>query len=146
MNQRDITPSALQGSYLGQSKALKSIRAFHPDLIKIRHQIHQNPELGFEEIETAELVARELASYGIDEIHRGLGVTGVVAVINGQAQDDAAASGRVVGLRADMDALPMQEANEFAPPIQEARAHAWLRARWAHDHVARRSAASCAKS
>ncbi|MFK7964553.1 MAG: M20 aminoacylase family protein [Burkholderiaceae bacterium] len=93
---------------------MRSIRAFHPDLIKIRHQIHQNPELGFEEVKTAELVARELASYGIEEIHRGLGVTGVVAVIEGQATGDAAANGRVVGLRADMDALPMQEANEFA--------------------------------
>ena len=99
------------GSYLGTSNALKAIRAFHPDLIRLRHQLHENPELGFEEIKTAELVARELANYGVDEIHRGLGKTGVVGVIRGTA--DAPVK-RSVGLRADMDALPMQEANDFA--------------------------------
>jgi len=114
MNQRDVDSQVLQGGYLGASQSVRAIRAFHPDLIKLRHQIHANPELGFEEIQTAELVASELASYGVDTITRGLGVTGVVAIIQGHAVSDEAAAARVVGLRADMDALPMHEANDFS--------------------------------
>jgi len=118
MNQRDIDSQVLEGSYLGASKEIKAIRAFHPDLIKLRHRLHENPELGFEEVQTAELVAEELARYGVDEIHRGLGVTGVIGVIEGQGRNDDngddGAINRVIGLRADMDALPMQEANEFS--------------------------------
>lgn len=110
MNQPDLTTSVTQGRYLGSHQALQSIRAFHPDLIKLRHTIHQNPELAFEETETAELVASELLRYGVDEIHRGLGKTGVVGVIRGKHTDQ----GRSIGLRADMDALPMHEANEFS--------------------------------
>lgn len=111
MNQRDATADILEGGYLGQHQAVKSIRAFHPDLIRLRHQLHENPELGFEEFETAELVAKELARYGVDEIHRGLGQTGVVGVIRGRSTNG---ENRKVGLRADMDALPMHEANDFA--------------------------------
>jgi len=114
MNQRDIDSKVFEGGYMGSSMAIKAIRAFHPDLIKLRHQLHENPELGFEEIKTADLVAYELESYGVDQIHRGLGVTGVVAVIQGHGSADEVALGRTVGLRADMDALPMQEANDFA--------------------------------
>lgn len=99
---------AATGSYLGQNKAVQAIRAFHPDLIRLRHRLHQNPELGFEEVATAELVATELARYGVDTIDRGMGQTGVVGVIRGNQP-----GGRTVGLRADMDALPMQEANTF---------------------------------
>ncbi len=73
----------------------------------LRRDIHAHPELRFEEQRTSELVARTLGSWGI-EVHRGLGGTGVVGVIrNGR-------SGRSIGLRADMDALPIQEANQFA--------------------------------
>ncbi len=96
-------------SYLGLHPAVASIRAFHSDLITIRRQLHQNPELGFEEHFTSELVARELERYGVDEIHRNIGRTGVVAVVRGGSDN----SGRRIGLRADMDALPMQEENVF---------------------------------
>jgi amidohydrolase len=83
---------------------LDTIRGFHPELTAIRRDIHAHPELGFEEQRTSELVARKLAEWGI-EVHRNIGGTGVVGVLrrgNGQAS---------VGLRADMDALPMQEDN-----------------------------------
>ena len=97
-------------AYLGAHPAVASIRAFHQDLIGLRRTLHANPELGFEEQMTASLVARELVRYGVDEIHRGIGRTGVVGVVRGRRAD----SGRTIGLRADMDALPMQEENEFA--------------------------------
>src|SRR5437763_7807864 len=83
------------------------IRRYHDELTAIRHDIHANPELGLEEHRTAELVAQKLEEWGI-EVHRGVGGTGVVGVLrsgNGQA---------TVGLRADMDALPIEEANDFA--------------------------------
>ncbi|UCE33034.1 MAG: amidohydrolase, partial [Burkholderiales bacterium] len=72
-----------------------------------RHDIHAHPELGFAEQRTAELVASRLEQFGL-EVHRGLGRTGVVGVLR------AGSSGRAIGLRADMDALPIQEANTFA--------------------------------
>jgi hippurate hydrolase len=72
-----------------------------------RRDIHAHPELGFEEIRTADLVAQKLTEWGIP-VHRGLGGTGVVGIVkNGSSQ-------RAIGLRADMDALPMQEFNTFA--------------------------------
>ncbi len=73
----------------------------------LRRDIHANPELGFEEHRTADLVARLLTEWGIP-IHRGLGRTGVVGIVTG---GDAP---RAVGLRADIDALPITEANTFA--------------------------------
>jgi hippurate hydrolase len=94
------------GNYLGASRALQALRSWHAELTDIRRTLHAHPELGFEEHFTAELVARELARYGVDEIHRGVGRTGVVGVIRGRST----ASGRTIGLRADMDALPMTEA------------------------------------
>ncbi len=72
-----------------------------------RHHIHSHPELAFEERMTADFVAERLASWGI-EVHRGLARTGVVGRLK------AGSSARSIGLRADMDALPMQEANDFA--------------------------------
>ncbi len=75
--------------------------------VALRREIHAHPELAFEERRTAELVAQALASMGI-ECHRGLAGTGVVGVLR------AGASARAIGLRADMDALPMQEQNAFA--------------------------------
>ena len=80
---------------------------FLDDLVAIRRDIHAHPELAFNEARTADIVARELASYGL-EVHRGLAKTGVVAVLR------KGSSRRAIGLRADMDALPMQEKNEFA--------------------------------
>ena len=104
---REDTPAP--EPYLGAHPAIASIRGFHSDLTAIRRQLHQNPEIGFEEHFTSELVARELERYGADEVHRKVGRTGVVAVIRGRSDD----SGRRIGLRADMDALPIVEENEF---------------------------------
>jgi len=80
------------------------IRKFHAELREIRHDIHAHPELGFEEDRTSEIVAGRLAAWGI-EVHRGLARTGVVGVVRGRQS----ASGRAVGLRADMDCLPIRE-------------------------------------
>ena len=82
--------------------ALDEIRAHEAEMIEIRHRIHANPELAYEESATAELVAERLARWGY-EVHRGLGGTGVVGTLR------AGASARRVGLRADMDALPIAE-------------------------------------
>ncbi|EER59167.1 amidohydrolase [Acidovorax delafieldii 2AN] len=80
----------------------------------VRRDIHAHPELCFEEVRTADVVAQKLTEWGIP-IHRGLGKTGVVGIVRGR---DGGASGRAIGLRADMDALPMQEFNTFAHASQ----------------------------
>ena len=80
----------------------------------VRRDIHAHPELCFEEVRTADVVAQKLTEWGIP-IHRGLGKTGVVGIVKGR---DGGASGRSIGLRADMDALPMQEFNTFAHASQ----------------------------
>ena len=90
-----------------RASPIDQIRRYHPELTAIRQHIHANPELGLEEHRTADLVAQKLEEWGI-EVHRGVGGTGVVGVLrsgNGQA---------TIGLRADMDALPIEEANDFA--------------------------------
>jgi hippurate hydrolase len=84
--------------------ALDDIRAHEAEMIAIRHQIHQNPELAYEEKATSDLVAERLTRWGY-EVHRGLGVTGVVGTLR------AGTSTRRIGLRADMDALPIKEAS-----------------------------------
>ncbi|MGQ0654929.1 MAG: M20 aminoacylase family protein [Betaproteobacteria bacterium] len=94
------------------------VRRHHSELTAVRRDIHAHPELAFEESRTASLVADKLAGWGI-EVHRGLARTGVVGVIQGKA------TGRAVGLRADMDCLPMHETNDFAHKSQHAgRMHA----------------------
>jgi amidohydrolase len=70
-----------------------------------RRDLHAHPELGFEEHRTAATVAERLRAFGCDEVATGIGRTGVVGVIRGRKAD----SGKVIGLRADMDALPVQE-------------------------------------
>ena len=91
-------------------RAFEHIARFHPELTAFRRDLHAHPELGFEEVYTSGRVREALKLCGVDEIHEGLGKTGVVAVIHGQRRD----SGRLMGLRADMDALPMAEHNDFA--------------------------------
>ena len=86
--------------------AIPTIEKFAPEMTGWRRDIHAHPELGFEEQRTSDLVATQLAAFGI-EVHRGIGRTGVVGVLR------AGGSKRTVGLRADMDALPIQEANTF---------------------------------
>ncbi|MFO1117410.1 MAG: M20 aminoacylase family protein [Beijerinckiaceae bacterium] len=83
--------------------ALDRINAFAGELTAIRRDIHAHPEIGFEEVRTSGLVARELEKYGI-EVHTGIGKTGVVGIVHGKRPGN-----RRVGLRADMDALPMDE-------------------------------------
>ncbi len=78
----------------------------HAEIAGWRQHIHQNPELGFEEHATAAYVVDRLRDFGITDITTGIGQTGVVAVIEGKANT----SGRTIGLRADMDALPIMEA------------------------------------
>jgi hippurate hydrolase len=91
-------------------RAFAHIAQYHPELTAFRRDLHAHPELGFEEVYTAARVQEALKACGVDEIHPGIGKTGVVGVIRGKSTR----SGRMVGLRADMDALTMAESNEFA--------------------------------
>src|SRR3990167_9121727 len=95
---------------------IDSIAAHAPTMAALRRDIHAHPELCFEEVRTADLVANKLTDWGIP-VHRGLGTTGVVGIVHGS---DGGACGRAIGLRADMDALPMQEHNHFAHKSQHA--------------------------
>ncbi|MYN14935.1 amidohydrolase [Pusillimonas sp. TS35] len=88
-------------------KLTDAIVGWKSEIIDIRRDIHAHPELAYEEHRTSELVASKLESWGITT-HKGLGKTGVVGVIHGKSQN-----GRAIGLRADMDALPMNEDNTF---------------------------------
>jgi len=92
-----------------EGRAFAHIARFHPEIAALRRDLHAHPELGFEEVYTAARVQESLKVCGVDEIHTGIGKTGVVAVIRGRSH----ASGRMIGLRADMDALPMREDNDF---------------------------------
>ena len=78
----------------------------HDQMVTWRHHIHKHPELSFKEEMTSDYIASVLESHNI-EMHRGLAVTGIVATIHGTKK------GKAIGLRADMDALPIQEKNEF---------------------------------
>lgn len=97
-------------SFVVHGRAFAHIAAFHPEITALRRDLHAHPELGFEEVYTAARVKQALELCGVDEIHTGIGKTGLVAVIRGQRQS----SGQMIGLRADMDALPMTEHNDFA--------------------------------
>ncbi|MCG5076785.1 M20 aminoacylase family protein [Paraburkholderia tagetis] len=81
---------------------LSDIHASSSEMIQLRQQIHAHPELGYEEFMTSDLVAERLAQWGY-EVHRGLAGTGVVGTLKGGT------GARRIGLRADMDALPVQE-------------------------------------
>ncbi len=94
-------------------KVIDSIAQQASSMAAIRRDIHAHPELCFEEIRTADLVAQKLTEWGIP-IHRGMGKTGVVGILK------CGSSERAIGLRADMDALPMQEFNQFAHASQHA--------------------------
>jgi len=86
--------------------ALDPIASQLQEMTKWRHDLHAHPELGFAESRTAEFVAEQLTGFGI-EVHRGIGRTGLVGVLKNGT------STKTVGLRADMDALPVQEENTF---------------------------------
>jgi amidohydrolase len=83
--------------------ALAPIEAYAEELTAIRRDLHAHPEIGFEEVRTSGIVAEKLQGWGI-ETHRGIGRTGVVGILRGTG-----GNGRRIGLRADMDALPMDE-------------------------------------
>lgn len=86
---------------------LDAVREFEHELVTVRHSLHQHPELGFHEIRTSDIVAARLSSWGID-VQRGIAGTGVVGTLR------CGTSERAIGIRADMDALPLQEKNAFA--------------------------------
>jgi hippurate hydrolase len=87
-------------------KVLDSIVTQAASIAAIRRDLHAHPELCFQEVRTADLVAAKLTEWGIP-VHRGMGTTGVVGIVKNGTSD------RAIGLRADMDALPMQEFNTF---------------------------------
>lgn len=89
-------------------KLIEPIVSWQADIAAVRRDIHAHPELAYEETRTADVIAQQLEDWGI-ETHRGLGTTGVVGIVHGKTQN-----GHAIGLRADIDALPMQEHNTFA--------------------------------
>jgi amidohydrolase len=90
--------------------AYQRLASWHGELTAFRRDLHAHPELGFEEKRTAQRVAAALRAAGVDEVHEGIGKTGVVGVVHGARRSGEHA----IGLRADMDALPMTEENDFA--------------------------------
>lgn len=97
---------------------LDMIADFHDELTEWRRDIHAHPELGFEEDRTSDLIAEKLTSFGLD-VHRGLGKTGVVGTLRVGNHTKA------IGLRADMDALPILEENTFAhKSVHDGKMHA----------------------
>ena len=99
-------------------RLIDSIVTDAPAMATLRRDLHAHPELCFEERRTSDVIAQQLTAWGIP-IHRGLGTTGVVAILKHGTSD------RAVGLRADMDALPMTEHNQFAHASRHAgRMHA----------------------
>jgi amidohydrolase len=87
---------------------IAEIEREHESLIAVRRDIHAHPELAFQETRTSDVVARQLEKWGV-EVHRGIGKTGLVGVLRGRKGPGK----RSIGLRADMDALPMPEHNKF---------------------------------
>lgn len=102
----------------GGSVLIESICADSTALADLRRDIHAHPELCFQEQRTSEMIAKKLTDWGI-QIHRGCGKTGVVGIVRNGKSD------RAIGLRADMDALPMTEHNTFAhKSVHPGRMHA----------------------
>jgi amidohydrolase len=89
--------------------AYRRLASWQTELTAFRRDLHAHPELGFEERRTASRVIEALRSAGVDDVHDGVGKTGVVGLIRGRGN-----ASRMLGLRADMDALPLVEENEFA--------------------------------
>ena len=114
----------------------KLAQVYHPEIVALRRHIHQNPELSFEEHETGKYVAAQLQKWGIAH-QTGVAGTGVVALIEGKNPGK-----NTVALRADMDALPIIEANEVSyksqnlggtPPSQQPRADERVGPQWQWD-------------
>ena len=84
--------------------AIALIESYQDELTAIRRDLHAHPEIGFEETRTAGIVAQTLRDWGVDEVHEGIAGTGIVGIIHGKQPGE-----RRIGLRADMDALPITE-------------------------------------
>ena len=99
------------------SGAIPEIINMGPEMKEWRHDFHENPELAFQEVRTSKIIAERLESWGI-EVTRDIAKTGVVGTLKGKHKvdddDDDKIKKRSIGLRADMDALPMQEENNFS--------------------------------
>ena len=109
---------------MAAGRAFAAIAEFHPELTVFRRDLHANPELGFEEVYTAGRVKQALELCGVDAIHTGMGKTGVVGIVHGRGRNTAN-PGNMIGLRADMDALPLTEHNAFGwKSSQPGRMHA----------------------
>src|SRR5437870_13653962 len=92
---------------------INRIADLHGEITAWRHDLHAHPELLYDVHRTAAAVADKLKRFGCDEVVSGIGRTGVVGVIRGgRAGQSSQGSSRVTALRADMDALPMEEAND----------------------------------
>src|SRR5918994_4165853 len=89
------------------------IAAIHPEVTEWRRDIHAHPELRYDVHRTAASVAEKLAAFGCDEVVTGIGRTGVVGVIRGRRPSARGEGRKVIGLRADMDALPIEEATDL---------------------------------
>lgn len=99
----------LQAVDASRSGVYQRLAGWHAELTAFRRDLHAHPELGYEEVRTAARVAEALRVCGVDEVHTGIAKTGVVGIIRA-----GNAGKRGIGLRADMDALPMREENDFA--------------------------------
>ena len=99
------------------------IADLHDEMTAWRHDLHAHPELLYDVHRTAGVVAEKLKSFGCDEVVTGIGRTGVVGVIRGRKGE----SGKIIGLRADMDALPIEEATGLPYKSTDARQDARLR-------------------
>src|SRR5216683_863722 len=103
---------------------INRIADFQPEMADWRHEVHAHPETAFAEHRTAELVARLLESFGV-AVDRGVARTGVIGTLVGSKPGHSRPDGRAIALRADMDALPIQEKNGFAHASQhQGRMHA----------------------
>ena len=99
----------LQAVDASRSGVYQRLAGWHAELTAFRRDLHAHPELGYEEVRTAARVAEALRVCGVDEVHTGIAKTGVVGIIRA-----GHAGPRSIGLRADMDALPMREENDFS--------------------------------
>ena len=109
---------------------INSIAALHPAMTAWRRDLHAHPELSMREARTSGLVRAKLEEFGVDEIITGMATHGVVGVIR------AGSSERAIGLRADMDALPIHEETGLAHASRKPWRDACLRTRWPYNHAA----------
>jgi amidohydrolase len=107
----NTTPEVIKSEVVKSEVIKEVVTTLLPAAVSIRHHLHQNPELSHHERETAALVAQQLQSLGLDEVRTGVGGHGVVGTLRGTAAGDG--SGALFALRADMDALPIQEQSDL---------------------------------